>query len=133
MESVASPALDTVLFSQMLCKIGHAFAVAEALLENFDPLLPDFISHPLEKVENEDRKYYFVGGEIDPSPPTPYLHELGLGLYAMSGQLYLVARIRLLAFLGAPVYHVVVGTVPESKRAAVTARLSNNNSRMQAR
>jgi hypothetical protein len=131
-KSVATPALDTVLFSQMLCKIAHAFASAEILRDNFDALLPDFISQVPVKTENDDRRYYLVGGDTNWQEPEPYLHELGLGIYEVGADTFLIARIRLFAFMGAPVYHVVVGTIPESKRAAAIARLSSNNSRTQA-
>jgi hypothetical protein len=129
LKSFASPALDTVLFSQLLCKIAHAFAAAEMLTENFQPLLLEFISYIHGKTENDDRRYYFVGGEPAPEAPTPYLHELGLGLHEKEGKLYLVARIRLFAFFGAPIYYVVVGTISESKRAIVISRLASDNSR----
>jgi hypothetical protein len=128
MKSFASPGLDTVLFSKMLCKIGHSVAAAEVLTENFDPLALGFLLASLGKTEHDDRRDYFVGGNSYPEPPTPYLHELGLGLYEAHDRTFLIARIRLFAFLGAPAYFVTVGTVPASKRGIVIARLSNNNS-----
>lgn len=127
-----TPPLDTVLFSQMLCKIAHTLATAEVLAENFEPLLLDFLLHKHDLMDEDDRRHYFVGGTTFPEPPTPYLHELGIRLYGAHGKLFLIVRIRLFAFLGAPAYLVVAGIVPESKRAAVNARLSDDNSRTQA-
>jgi hypothetical protein len=129
----STPVFDSILFAQLLAKIAHAFAAAELLLENFDPVLLDFIEFEIPAGSTSDIRDYFVGGHMVAVPPTPYLHELALGLAATKDQTFLVAKIRLFAFLGAPVYYVAVGTVLESKRSAVIARLSQNNSRTHAR
>lgn len=131
--SFSTPIVDGILFAQLLAKIGHVFAAAELLLENFDPILPNFLELEIPNGSTSDLRDYFVGGHMTAIPPTPYLHQLALGLAQTKDQTFVVAKIRLLAFLGAPVYYVAVGTVPESKRSAVMARLSQNNSRTHAR
>jgi hypothetical protein len=83
-------------------------------------------------LENENRRYEFLGGDFAVINPTPYLHELGLGLYERNNQTFLVARIRLFAYLGSPVFYVVVGTVSASRLTSVVVRLSQNNSRTHA-
>ena len=127
LSSFASPPIDTVLFSMMLAKIAHAFACAEVRIENFDPLLLDFLLNPPEATEVDNRRYHFFGGDPGIEAPSTYLHEIGIGTYELASDMYLVVRIRLLAYLGAPAYFVVVGTIPSTKRAAVIARLSANN------
>ncbi|MGH6791368.1 MAG: hypothetical protein ACRECF_01325 [Methyloceanibacter sp.] len=131
--SYSTPSVDTIALAQLFAKIGHAYASAEVLAENFEPMLLDFIELKLKNVANENFRYQFWGGDESPLSPTPYLHELGLGLAQSKSKLYLVARIRLFAFLGAPAYYVVVGAVPDDKRSAVMARLSQNNSRTHMR
>lgn len=130
--SFSTPFVDTVTLAQFLAKIGHAYASAEVLRENFDPILIDYIEQNTRNLDNEDFRYQFWGGDASDLPPTPFLHELGLGLTRRLSDVFLVARIRLFAYLGAPAYFVVVGTVSEDKMTAVTARLSQNNSRTHA-
>lgn len=129
--SFSTPFVDTICLAQFLAKIGHAYASAEVLRENFEPILLDFIKEKTRNMENEDFRYQFWGGDHSAIPPSRYLHELGLGLVS-STKLFLVARIRLFAFLGTPAYYVVVGFIADEKRGAVMARLSQNNSRTHA-
>lgn len=118
--------IDTLRFTQMLAKIAHSFAMAKVSAEDFDPLLPDFI---FSADENDSRQYDLIGGEESVVPPLPYLHELGLGIvHAADDRDYLVARIRLFAFLGSPVYYAVVGPVRGGRKESLTARLDAKNS-----
>ena len=79
----ATPGLDTYLFSQLLAKIAHAFAAAEILTDNFEPLLLDFIEAKADGKTNDDRRYYFVGGQPN-EKPSAFLHEIGLGCTKLS-------------------------------------------------
>src|ERR1700724_2497607 len=117
--SFSTSILDSILFAQLLAKIAHAFASAELLVENFDPILPNFIDFEIPAQGRSDLRDYFVGGHVEPIASAPYLHELGLGLAPTKEQMFVVAKIRLFAFLGAPIYYVAIGTVPDSKRSAV--------------
>lgn len=113
--------IDTLKFPQMLAKIAHSFASAHVPLDEIDPLLPEFISSELD---DDDRKYDLIGGDENNLEPTPYLHELGLATHETpEGECFLVARIRLMAFLGAPAYFAVVGRVPDEHKAGVKKRL----------
>jgi hypothetical protein len=133
MTAVNSPSLDTLLFTKLLAKIGVAFATAEFGPDFFVPLATDFVIAKFEKLGNDNRRYHIVGGDPKPSDPSPFLHELSLGAHYVNGIIYIVVTIRLFAFLAAPTYHVVVGTVPISKRADLISVLSANNFRMQNR
>jgi hypothetical protein len=124
--SLATPGVDTVAFSQVIAKISHAYASAIIRPENFEPLLTDFIRMPARGKEIVDhRRFHLVGGGGQNVAPTAYLHEIGLGLQKISGVNYLISRVRLLSFLGAPPYYAAVGTVPDAKRASVVSLLSN--------
>lgn len=111
------------IFSQMLAKIAHSFAVADQGLGSFRPMLPDLI------LGRSKTPSYLVGGDLDVAPPLPVLHRLHLECrwpYAHEQLLtqggptvlvvggapprqYLVVHIRLFANWGGPQYHVVVG------------------------
>jgi hypothetical protein len=92
------------LFSKMLAKIGHSFAVAEAA-GRFRPILSNAIIGREPWLGG-----YLVGGDTLEVPPSEYQTEVGLRrVNSATGQEYLMARIRLFGDLGAPVYYVVVG------------------------
>lgn len=99
-------------FMQMIAKIGHSFAVAELGLEKFQPLLPSVILGTPDETMR-----HLIGGSVDPVPPTSALHEVSLlkkTVVTKTARLdrveeFWVARIRLFAKLGAPVYFAVVG------------------------
>jgi hypothetical protein len=96
------------LFSRMLAKIAHAFAVANQGPEAFTPFLTDLI------LRGSKTPSYFVGGDLKVPPAVPDVAHT-LHLKAVSGEppgtgiQYLVVDIRLFAWLGAPQYRVVVG------------------------
>jgi hypothetical protein len=127
----STPVLDSLLFARLLAKIGYAFAAAEILPENFDSLVTEFIDLKTapSNIDNLDIRDYFVGGDTSVHRAAPWLHQLGLGLYPFGRRMFIVATIRLFAFLGTPVFYVAVGTVPPSKSSVVIERLSQNNSR----
>jgi len=104
-QSMSSAVMDTQRFSQMLAKIAHSYAVARLGLGNFSPLL---LSHILK---TEGYPWHFVGGDDAPLLSSTALHELSCNECEANGKRYIVVRVRLFAFLGAPNYSVVVGQV----------------------
>lgn len=69
---------DMNKFARMLAKIAHSLAAAEIGIENFDPVLPDFILG-----RAPDHASYLVGAWTDGyghEPPTVPLHQVGLGM-----------------------------------------------------
>lgn len=79
------------IFSKMLAKIGHAFAVAELGLDRFKPLLPNAIL-----AKEPWFPCYLVGGDPTPVQASEYSNEVGLRRSnSATGQQYLIARIRL--------------------------------------
>jgi hypothetical protein len=109
-------------YGKMLAKIAHSYAVAELGIENFDPLLPAVIA------DDASMPFRFVGciGQVGNNlPKEDILHRLSFECWEVSGVLYAVVVIRILAYTGAPDYHVVVGTVPEIPMAAMTRGFSS--------
>lgn len=97
--------INMLQFARMLAKIGHSYAVAQLGLDAFEPMLPDLI---LGKHASAPE---LVGGDASgPVPETePCLHHVYLQDCLSSGTKYVLATIRLFAFVGMPRYHVVVG------------------------
>jgi hypothetical protein len=91
------------LLPRLLAKIAHAYAIAELGETNFRPLLLRLIR------KGQLTAPYLVGGELDVAPSTPAFHELSHEIRRVDNRNYLIVRIRLLAYLEAPVYYVVVG------------------------
>jgi len=98
---------NPLIFSQLLAKIAHSFAVASLQGErgNFTPLLPDFI------LGKHSRQGYLIGGSTDALEPdeTRNLHQLE-GRAVCDGK-YLAISIHLFAPLGAPVYYAIAGKI----------------------
>lgn len=92
-----------MLFSRMLAKIAHSFAVADQGLDSFIPYLPDLI---LGKYQTPS---FLVGGQMIAPPAINALHRLHLYCAQQQGKQYLIVDIRLFANFGAPLYRVVVG------------------------
>ena len=105
--------IKMTLFSRMLAKIGHAYAVAQlsefqpGALETLKLFLPDLIIRGTKKTPR-----HLVGGNMGLAPPTQDLNEVRLWSGCTSKDEYVIATIRLFACLGAPDYHVVVGKRP---------------------
>jgi hypothetical protein len=117
---------DSFMLCRMLAKIGHAFAAAELKRERFDPLLADLI------LKGNADASDLIGGNPDLSinPKSNALHDLGLGYQRIGKKTYVVARIRLFATWGGPVYFVIVGESLESPIARLRRRLSRKISLM---
>ena len=95
------------IFSRMLAKMAHSYAVAKEGLGSFTPLLQELILH------GSRTPSYLVGGTHDLPPKENAVHRIGTGIATSSSQSgireYLVVNIRLFCFLGTPQYEVVVG------------------------
>jgi hypothetical protein len=92
-------------FTQLLAKIGHAFAVAEVGIDNFEPLLLEMIR---KEPEPEDATH-FVGSELGFEPPSLSLHAMQIIDIVDRGIPYVGVRIRLFANLASPTYLVIAG------------------------
>jgi hypothetical protein len=101
---------SNLIFSRMLAKIAHSYAVAEWGFHSFRPVLLDLI------LGRTDTIAYWVGGNgpIKPADPTG-LHRLELRREMLLGTEYVVCHIRLFCNFGAPEYRVVVGTWNEGR------------------
>jgi hypothetical protein len=96
--------LDNHMFSRMIAKIAHSYAVAELGIHSFQPVLLDLI------LGKSDTPFYWVGGDMTVSPPElTVLHKLFLKIETVRGIEYVVAYITLFSFFGVPEYRVVVG------------------------
>jgi hypothetical protein len=93
-------------YARMLAKIGHAFIVAEYGEDSFKPALTDLIRG------RTDGAPYLVGGDDSGTPlqdQPGQLHHVYRHDCNVNGVDYILATIRLFAFMGMPRYHVVVG------------------------
>lgn len=89
-------------FCQMLAKIGYSYAVAELGYGKFKPLL---LSHIVDKELSNCAN--FIGSLDRDEAPSKNIHELSI--YEDNQRNYIIVRMRFLAILGTPTYHVVVG------------------------
>jgi hypothetical protein len=86
-----------------ILKVAHCFAVAELGLRGFQPLLPDMILR-----RDLSERAAFMGGGEGNEPPSTEAHEVEFAEHGSDRSL-IVVRVRLLASLGTPSHHVVVG------------------------
>lgn len=106
---LATPAFDTIRFSQFLAKTAHSFAAATARSVEYEPLLVDFIKMKVKRKGADPTCFNHVGGIPNQFAPSSSLHELALRTVNIRGEWYLSVHIRLFGMLGGPVYTVVVG------------------------
>ena len=91
-------------FLRMLAKIAHGMAVADYGIDGFRPLLIDVI------LKGDPSAPYFVGSATDRTPPSePMKTWARTEVRSIGNKKYVVAFFRLFAYLGTPVYSVVVG------------------------
>lgn len=96
--------MDLEKYCRMLCKVAHAYAVAELGQDAFHPALTDFIrGSPLHNC------WHWIGGEWDNPPPSPSFHEIAWEIIAHDSRWFVAVDIRLFAFIGSPQYRIVVG------------------------
>lgn len=97
-------AVQADVYCRMLAKIAYSFAVAEFGYSSFRPLILPII---LGKSTNYG---HLIGGDPKSPPPTSHLHEVSWEWLIVHQQVYIIVKVRLFAQVGAPQYHVVVGT-----------------------
>lgn len=96
--------VDIVSFSRMLCKIAHAYAVAELGCSSFFPVLTRFIrGRPLRQA------WHWIGGDTATPTAEQHLHDIQLSVPTVNGKAYVMVSIRLFSFMGSPRYHIIVG------------------------
>lgn len=115
---------DSGVLSQLLAKVAHAYAVAELGHESFTPFLPELIfeKHKSKVVALANR---LIGGinQVEWPAASNNLHEISLRPVALAESTYIVATVRLFAFLGTPIYEVVVGERPNAAIPEVAAAI----------
>jgi hypothetical protein len=109
--NIASHGFDTVLFSQMLAKIAHGYAIMILGNPNFKSLIVDLIKKVFEPAEQYAECYRYVGGNpnIFGAAPQDELHHIGHELIQYGDKTLIVVHIRFFANLGGPAYLVVAG------------------------
>jgi hypothetical protein len=127
--SFASPYWDNHMLTRMLAKIGHSLATAELGADKYRPMLLELI------LKGNVTAMSLVGGDPNWNERkiSTALHELGLGFQRNKGKTYVVAKIRLFANHGGPVYYAVVGESLQTPIARCRTVLSSRISRMLAR
>jgi hypothetical protein len=103
-------------FFRLMAKIAHAFAMAELGKSAFSPFLRPMIC---EADTSNSRQY--IGGFEHTEPATGELHELSIWSHRRGEADIVVVRIRLLASLETPTYHVAVGHTIDAIRIAKAA------------
>jgi hypothetical protein len=102
---VGGTPFQLTFFCRMLAKLAHAFAAADAGLNTFTPILPDFILGKSTVAVD-----WLIGCATGDTPPKEdVLHRVSLDIVQQNSSRFLVAKIRLFAKFGAPEYYVAVG------------------------
>jgi hypothetical protein len=99
---IGSP--DITSFTRMLCKIAHAYAVAELGYWSFFPKLPRYI-----RGKALIHGWRWIGGDTANSPPEQHLHDIQWSVPTIDGVVYVMVSLRLFSFVGSPRYHIIVG------------------------
>jgi hypothetical protein len=119
----SSGRLHCKTYYRMLAKVAHSYAVAELGLGNFNPFLQSTIRY------HEPDPFRYIGciGQTGKRnyPKEKCLHRLNFECWETKDGLFMVLRMRLLAYIGAPEYHAVVGSVSEIPKAAMTRAFSS--------
>lgn len=105
---VGGTVFHALTFGRMLAKIAHSLAAADPGLDAFRPLLLDLI------LERSGALTQLIGQVGEDIPAEEDIHRAHLETVEVQRGTeilpqYLVANIRLFAYLGSPQYHVVVG------------------------
>lgn len=132
-EALLTPTIHPSKFARFLAKIAHAHATA-ILGDVFKPLLPPLILGTHRAWAD------YVGGILEPEPPNPeFGHIITIFQAVRDTDMtpYAVAEIRLFAFLGSPVHHVVIGEMikpwPPELTISVPEDVHNNRNTNGAR
>jgi len=94
---------DPFAFAQLLAKTAHGYARAE-LGFNFEGSLKPLICN-----EGSFRLHHWIGGDFNPPPSEACMHKIRWRIEDVHGVPYVVVELRLFAFLGSPIYRVVLG------------------------
>jgi hypothetical protein len=97
-------ALDVGRVFQLIAKIAHGFVVANYGLDNFKPLLAEYILDPNPAIRTD-----LIGAVADASETEAINQVTTYSARIPNGLAYVMANIRLFACLGAPKYTVMVG------------------------
>lgn len=109
-KNFSSQVIDLVKFSQLLCKIAHAYAMHYHRESPFTPLLPEFIRTTYTTGSPAKGYFEHVGSLWNrKSPPTENLHEIEVGEIFWQEQRLCVVRVHLFACLNMPSYYICVG------------------------
>lgn len=102
------------LLLRLIAKVALGFAVEGYGLDSFDATVRDII------LRRDTNPYYWAGGitlDMDEFPPpsgNSVLHRFVGYTREIAGVQYLVIQLQLFAYLGAPIYAVVVGKLTET-------------------
>jgi hypothetical protein len=92
------------VWCRVLAKVAHAYTVAECGINSFKPYLLDIIlERPVVSA------FHWVGGDENIPAREPHLHTTSLSSFPLRGKRVLGVRLRLFAYLGGPVYWIIVG------------------------
>lgn len=99
---------DLIKFTRMLAKIAHAYIAGEIGLDDFEPMLPDFILG-----KNDSLGSYLVGGwPEDDIPQIDGSCQIGMAFSQWGEKTLVNTRLRLFpSHPQIPIYHVAVGTL----------------------
>ena len=135
----SSGQLHCETYYRALAKVAHSYAVAELGLGNFEPYLPPVIGNICcpntgDPIRDPFRYIGCIGQIADENYPSEEcLHRLDFECWETDKGLFMVLRMRLLAYIGAPEYHAVVGSVSEIPKAAMTRAFSSKMLSTQSR
>jgi hypothetical protein len=108
--SFGGPVLHSLSFCRMLAKIAHSMAVVSMGFDGFRPFLNAFI------LRGEGFIHRYVGGEIENNEPaSDATHEIIVYAHPLNDVVLVVAKIRLFANGGGPIFLVVVGEALETQ------------------
>lgn len=111
-EAVVTERVSVLAFARQLAKIAHCLSFARLGFDSFEPWLPDLI------LGRRKGFIELVGGSLTPQPPIEGKN-IFFGIrpqLRVDGMPLLVCDIRLFAFLGSPLYTVVVGRIRSEPR-----------------
>jgi hypothetical protein len=110
--------INPYIYAQFLAKMAYAYSVAVYGYGSFQPLVLDLIF---------GRTNYFrhwVGGEpVAPPSIEDEVHHISCSTRIIDGRSYVVVRMRLFSFLGAPVFDIVAGELGQRQPGLAIRRL----------
>jgi len=105
---------DAGKFMRFIAKVAHSYATAALGRDSFNPLLSGLIR------EGHDIPRVWIGGEPEIPPEESNVYSITLGIVERYDQeKFLAARIRILDYLGTPVYTAIVGSNFEGNLSSI--------------